>query len=192
MKFGVQQENRNQYYMFYFPLFETLHIYLQTVNLISLQTLQFSTSLFRYDFFESISWGHLRIDLWSWNGYKLVWDAMLTNCANTCMCPSACRTSVAIHPICWTHNDSAPHIVFVELPIFVRLIIPDSVLSMVRLLPTPIYSNMFVGYVWLCKGKCEQLRALSHWGRVTHICANKITIIGSDNGLSPGRRQAII
>ena len=32
----------------------------------------------------------------------------------------------------------------------------------------------------------------SHWGRVTHICVTKLTIIGSDNGLSPGRRQAII
>ena len=27
---------------------------------------------------------------------------------------------------------------------------------------------------------------------MTHICVNKITIIGSDNGLLPGRRQAII
>ena len=27
---------------------------------------------------------------------------------------------------------------------------------------------------------------------MTHICVSKITIIGSDNGLSPGRRQAII
>ena len=34
--------------------------------------------------------------------------------------------------------------------------------------------------------------ALTHWGRVTHICVSKLTIIGSDNGLSPGRRQAII
>ena len=33
---------------------------------------------------------------------------------------------------------------------------------------------------------------LSHWGRVTHICVTKQTTIGSDNGLSPGRRQAII
>ena len=32
---------------------------------------------------------------------------------------------------------------------------------------------------------------LTHWGRVTHICVSKLTIIGSDNGLSPGRRQAI-
>ena len=33
---------------------------------------------------------------------------------------------------------------------------------------------------------------LTHWGRVTHICISKLTIIGSDNGLSPDRRQAII
>ena len=33
---------------------------------------------------------------------------------------------------------------------------------------------------------------LTHWGRVTHICLSKLTIIGSDNGLSPSRRQAII
>ena len=33
---------------------------------------------------------------------------------------------------------------------------------------------------------------LTHCGRETHICVDKLTIIGSDNGLSPGRRQAII
>ena len=33
---------------------------------------------------------------------------------------------------------------------------------------------------------------LTHWARVTHICVGKLTIIGSDNGLSPERRQAII
>ena len=33
---------------------------------------------------------------------------------------------------------------------------------------------------------------LTHWGRVTNICVGNLTIIGSDNGLSPGRRQAII
>ena len=33
---------------------------------------------------------------------------------------------------------------------------------------------------------------LTHWGRVTHICVSKLTIIGPDNGLCPGRRQAII
>ena len=33
---------------------------------------------------------------------------------------------------------------------------------------------------------------LTHWGRVTHICVGKLTTIGSNNGLSPGQRQAII
>ena len=33
---------------------------------------------------------------------------------------------------------------------------------------------------------------LTHWGWVTHISVGKLTIIGSDNGVSPGRRQAII
>ena len=33
---------------------------------------------------------------------------------------------------------------------------------------------------------------LTHWGRVTHISVSDLTIIGSDNGLSPGRHQAII
>ena len=34
--------------------------------------------------------------------------------------------------------------------------------------------------------------SLTHWGRVTHKCVGNLTIIGSDNGLSPGRCQAII
>ena len=38
----------------------------------------------------------------------------------------------------------------------------------------------------------SEIKGLTHWGRLTHICVGKLTIIGSDNGLSPGRRQAII
>ena len=46
--------------------------------------------------------------------------------------------------------------------------------------------------------RCHILEAIymppdvTHWGRVTHICVGNLAIIGSDNGLSPGRRQAII
>ena len=47
------------------------------------------------------------------------------------------------------------------------------------------YLNLLTNPQW-------RIMALSHWGRVTHICVGKLTIIGSDNGLSPGRRQAII
>ena len=33
---------------------------------------------------------------------------------------------------------------------------------------------------------------LTHWNRVTHICVGNLTIIGRNNGLSPGWRQHII
>ena len=33
---------------------------------------------------------------------------------------------------------------------------------------------------------------VTHWGGVTHKCVSELTNIGSDNGLSPGRRPAII
>ena len=42
---------------------------------------------------------------------------------------------------------------------------------------------------WCCQAKSHYL---THWGRMTHICVTNLTIIGSNNGLSPGRHQAII
>ena len=36
------------------------------------------------------------------------------------------------------------------------------------------------------------IRDLILWGWLMHICISKLTVIGSDNGLSPGRHQAII
>ena len=32
----------------------------------------------------------------------------------------------------------------------------------------------------------------THWGQMTHICVIKLTTIGYNNGLSPGRHHAII
>ena len=44
-------------------------------------------------------------------------------------------------------------------------------------------------------GKCKKLSLRVSmdifWGRLTHICVSKLTIIRSDDGLSPGRCQAI-
>ena len=37
----------------------------------------------------------------------------------------------------------------------------------------------------------HKILLLTHWSRVTHICVGNLTTIGSENGLSPGRRQAI-
>ena len=44
---------------------------------------------------------------------------------------------------------------------------------------------------WFQWGRGTSL-VLTHWGQVTHICVGNLTIIASENGLSPGRRQAII
>ena len=33
---------------------------------------------------------------------------------------------------------------------------------------------------------------ITHWGEVMHICVGRLNINGSDNGLAPGRRRAII
>ena len=52
---------------------------------------------------------------------------------------------------------------------------------------TSHHGNLFC--VRITKFTCK---LLTHWDRVTHICVSKLTIIGSDNGLWPGRRQAII
>ena len=38
----------------------------------------------------------------------------------------------------------------------------------------------------------EPAQWLTHWGWVTYICINKLTIIGSNNDLSSGQHQAII
>ena len=54
----------------------------------------------------------------------------------------------------------------------------------------PQVANFNTKVCTICKQSSVQ--GLTHWGQVTHICVSEQTIIGSDNGLSPGRRQAII
>ena len=45
----------------------------------------------------------------------------------------------------------------------------------------------------ILQGKTSfMIMIITHWSRVTHICVSKLTTIGSYNGLSPGRRQAIV
>ena len=45
---------------------------------------------------------------------------------------------------------------------------------------------------WLWLRPLDTRWYLTQRGLVTHICVGNLTIIGPDNGLSPGRRQAII
>ena len=53
-----------------------------------------------------------------------------------------------------------------------------------------IYRELFASMIWSCA--LLAINILTHWGWVAHICVSKLTIIASDNGLSPNRRQAII
>ena len=64
----------------------------------------------------------------------------------------------------------------------VRVLLPDASFGF-RVLSLP-------GYVCPCECVCVPVcvnpkLVLTHWGRVTHICVGNLTIIGSDNGLSP-------
>ena len=57
----------------------------------------------------------------------------------------------------------------------------------------PMQSSIDICVVGTAGTFCQKCgKCLTHWGRVTHICVSKFTIIGSDNGLSPGRRKTII
>ena len=80
---------------------------------------------------------------------------------------------------------------------------PDKVVSMalgrsdvtITLVP---FKETYLRYIG--KTECYQtilifilnVKYLTHWGWVTHKCVSKLTNIGSDKSLSPGRRQAII
>ena len=57
----------------------------------------------------------------------------------------------------------------------------------------PLSETMMISLPYMvCIYVSLGLNEVTHWGRVTHICVNTNTNIGSDNGLSPGWRQAII
>ena len=59
-------------------------------------------------------------------------------------------------------------------------------------LMTLVWSSLSL-YSWFPWWSIHQVsKSLTQWGRVTHICVGKLIIIGSDNGLSPGRRRPII
>ena len=52
--------------------------------------------------------------------------------------------------------------------------------------------EIFSALLAQCQGNTTSGFPLNHWGRVTHMCVSKLTIIGSDNGLSPAQEQPII
>ena len=84
--------------------------------------------------------------------------------------------------IWWRHHDINT--------LFTRIIIP---MIQIRWLWSRLI--LIILYMWddvFILEHHKHNESLTHWGRVTHICVSKVTIIGSDNGLSPGRRQDIM
>ena len=55
-----------------------------------------------------------------------------------------------------------------------------------------IYLYIYIYCITWRSNSVLVLIGLTHWGQVTHISVSKLTIICSDNGFSPDRRQAII
>ena len=91
--------------------------------------------------------------------------------------------------VLWIWNNTAT--VFVIFMFYEILMHPDTKI-MIQLVPIVSCTFLDNGES-LCFAKiCTTCFALTHWGWVMHICISKLTIIGSDNGLSPDRRQAIV
>ena len=90
--------------------------------------------------------------------------------------------------VCWHHY--ADVFEGVELNMLVEYILP----SMRRRLSQffQLYSMQYMGLCVFGVPISLLIIVLHHWSRVTHVCVSKLPIRGSDNGLSPGRRQASI
>ena len=67
---------------------------------------------------------------------------------------------------------------------------------MIQLGAIIILSNVMRNFIHHCTalncGNMWGVYQITHRGRVTHIWVRNLTIVGSDNGLLPGRRQTII
>ena len=87
-----------------------------------------------------------------------------------------------------------------QKPIYTHFIVSVFISNLNSVLEVRLYVPFLWSVIWLCftiillQNRCEKIDqyTLTHWGRMTHICASKRTIIGSYNGLSPSQRQAII
>ena len=101
---------------------------------------------------------------------------------DSCRCPWCLRGARASANIMLTPLWSSCHELYHTIRIVIKSEIspPEKLLNEVSVTPS-LDMQMTPGR-----------HLLTHWGRVTHICVAYLTIIASDNGLSPSRRQAII
>ena len=93
------------------------------------------------------------------------------------------------HVICLLIYNSSIIICVWQLLLYFRLTVMNC--TKTRWVKIIIYYISNYSLLW-CSIMDSYHHAITHWGRVTHICVSKLTIIGSDNGLLPGLCQAII
>ena len=72
-----------------------------------------------------------------------------------------------------------------------------TICCIIIMLHAPRWIDSFINYAVIINlitvSDCRaHFHYLTRWGQVMHTCVSKLTIIDSDNGLSPGRHQAII
>ena len=130
----------------------------------------------------------------SWVASDL-WCYGIHNCCNYIRCEEACKSlCTCIKYETWLgHKFHLPYAYFITAAFCIELCC-----IFVTNIWTILHRELAIYYIkpqWLLEAyTCLFLSVipLTHWGRVTHICDCKLTVISSDNGLSPGRHQAII
>ena len=97
---------------------------------------------------------------------------------------------------CWCRSINVKCVFSVKkdrsIQLYFNSVIRKSRIYVYGIWPYKVLSIIMISRVKSLEGKMIGTTWVMHWGRVTHICVSNLTIIGSDNGLSPGRRQAII
>ena len=92
----------------------------------------------------------------------------------------------------WENNGTEEIVMYMWWKYFILELASDLKLkNLPHLFPHCIYGLMQKDITALLMHWSYVSFALTHGGQVMHICVSKLTIIDSDNGLSPGWRQAI-
>ena len=139
--------------------------------------------------------------IWSWQG-------------SFCECTQPIGDNVTLYLSLWLAGCIRKKIILILVNIFlINGLLPDNTNPLLEAMLTnchwTIRETHFIeiklNYKFFFSSRCiwkhcvwngglflHNNQLLTHWGRVTHICVSKLTIIGSDNGLPPDRRQAII
>ena len=98
---------------------------------------------------------------------------------------------------CWSQNKKANIWGQIHKKHFIEWILSYFTIHSITLAIT--WSNTGLSWIGLSKmssgnSVCHFASASmwTHWDWMTHICVSKLATTGSDNGLLPGRRQAII